>query len=158
MNSSPLFIMVAESIEILSPISQLGWASACSGVTSAMSASDQLRKGPPDAVRTSRSTASRWRGSKTWKMALCSESTGSSTPPDSWTASINSCPAQTSASLLARATMAPRRAAASVGASPANPTTAAITHSAGRAAASLTASGPAAAVVEDPESAAFRSR
>jgi hypothetical protein len=36
--------MVAESIDILAPMSQLGWASACSGAASAMSASDQLRK------------------------------------------------------------------------------------------------------------------
>ena len=81
MNSRPLFIMVAESIEILAPMSQLGCASACSGVASAMSASAQLRNGPPDAVRMSRSMAWRWRGSSTWKMALCSESTGSSAPP-----------------------------------------------------------------------------
>ena len=31
--SSPLFIMVAESTEILRPITQFGWAQACAGVT-----------------------------------------------------------------------------------------------------------------------------
>ena len=137
-------------------MSQLGWASACSGVASAMSASAQLRNGPPEAVRISRSMAWRWRGSSTWKMALCSESTGSSAPPDSSIASIRSLPAQTSVSLLASATMAPRRAATRVDSRPAKPTTAAITHSAGRAAASMTAAGPAAASIEVPTRASLR--
>ena len=73
-------------------------------------------------------------------------------------ASINSRPAQTSASLLASATMAPRRAATSVDSRPAKPTTAAITHSAGRVAASTTASGPAAASIEVPARASFSAR
>ena len=73
-------------------------------------------------------------------------------------ASISSRPAQTSASLLASATMAPRRAATRVGARPAKPTTAAITHSAGRAAASITASGPAAASIDVPASASLSAR
>ena len=51
-------------------------------------------------------------------------------------------PAQTSTSLLAKATMRPARTAARVGASPAAPTMPAITQSAGRSAASTTASGP----------------
>ncbi len=46
-------------------------------------------------------------------------------------------PAQTSTSLLASATMTPRRIAAKVGANPAAPTIPAITHSAGRCAASI---------------------
>ena len=48
---------------------------------------------------------SAWRclGSSTWKIALCSESTGSSVAPDCSIASISSRPAQTSASLLASA-------------------------------------------------------
>ena len=52
-------------------------------------------------------------------------------------------PAQTSTSLLAKATMRPRRIAARVGASPAAPTMPAITQSAGRSAASTSASRPA---------------
>src|SRR5208282_3719565 len=37
-----------------------------------------VRNGPPEAVRMMRSTAPACAESKTWKMALCSESTGSS--------------------------------------------------------------------------------
>ena len=54
--------------------------------------------------------------------------------------------------------MAPRRAAQRVGASPAKPTIAAITHSAGRDAASVTASGPAAASIDVPVRASFSAR
>ena len=52
-------------------------------------------------------------------------------------------PAQTRHSLLASATVAPRSTAASAGFSPAAPLTAAITQSAGRAAASMIALSPA---------------
>ena len=48
---------VAESMVILGPIDQLGWASACSGVTAASSAAVRPRKGPPDPVRSSSSSA-----------------------------------------------------------------------------------------------------
>ena len=56
--SSPLFISVAESIVILAPIDQVGWASAWSGVTAARSAAERPRNGPPEAVITSDSTVS----------------------------------------------------------------------------------------------------
>ena len=46
----PLFIMVAESTDILAPISQLGWATACSGVTPRIFSMLNDRNGPPDAV------------------------------------------------------------------------------------------------------------
>src|SRR6185436_730114 len=49
--SRPLFIMVAESTEILRPITQLGCAQACSGVTAPRLSGDAERNGPPDAVR-----------------------------------------------------------------------------------------------------------
>ena len=45
--SRPLFIIVAESTEILRPITQLGCAHASSGVTCGSSASGRVRKGPP---------------------------------------------------------------------------------------------------------------
>ena len=45
-----------ESIVILPPMSQVGWASASSRVTSRSSAAVRPRNGPPDAVSTSRST------------------------------------------------------------------------------------------------------
>jgi hypothetical protein len=51
MTSSALFIIVAESTEILRPITQFGWAHASSGVTLASVAGSRLRKGPPEAVR-----------------------------------------------------------------------------------------------------------
>ena len=52
--SSPLFIIVAESTEILRPIRQFGCAQASSGVTRARSSGARVRNGPPDAVRMSR--------------------------------------------------------------------------------------------------------
>ncbi len=48
---------VAESMVILGPIDQLGCASACSGVTAARSAALRPRKGPPDPVSSSSSSA-----------------------------------------------------------------------------------------------------
>ena len=54
MTSRPLFIRVAELIVTTGPMSQVGWASACSGVTSASSARVRPRNGPPLAVRISR--------------------------------------------------------------------------------------------------------
>ena len=48
--------MVAESIEIFAPIDQTGWRTAASGVTAAISASDMVRQGPPEAVSTIFST------------------------------------------------------------------------------------------------------
>ena len=51
MTSRALFIMVAESTEILRPMTQLGWAQACSGVTSLNVRGSRVRNGPPEAVR-----------------------------------------------------------------------------------------------------------
>jgi hypothetical protein len=59
--------------------------------------------------------------------------------------------------LLASATVAPRSTAASAGFSPAAPLTAAITQSAGRAAASMIALSPAPHSVRVPASASFSS-
>ena len=55
-SSSPLFIMVAESIEILAPMDQIGCFTARSGVTRAISSSGMVRNGPPEAVSTIFST------------------------------------------------------------------------------------------------------
>ena len=49
---------VDESIVIFGPIDQVGWARASSTVTSASSAFDRPRNGPPDAVSTMRLTQS----------------------------------------------------------------------------------------------------
>ena len=50
MISRPLFSMVAESMVIRRPITQVGCFNACSGVMAAKSARGVLRNGPPDAV------------------------------------------------------------------------------------------------------------
>src|ERR1700757_2248203 len=57
MISKPLFIMVAESMVMRLPIFQLGWARACAVVTLESWARGVLRKGPPEAVRTTRRTS-----------------------------------------------------------------------------------------------------
>ena len=54
--SSPLFIIVAESTEILRPMTQFGWAHASAGVTAASASGAASRKGPPEAVRRMRRT------------------------------------------------------------------------------------------------------
>ncbi|SKN52212.1 Uncharacterised protein [Mycobacteroides abscessus subsp. massiliense] len=50
-NSKPLFIIDAESTEILRPMLQFGCLTACSGVMLSNVLKSVLRKGPPDAVR-----------------------------------------------------------------------------------------------------------
>ncbi len=78
-----------------------------------------------------RSTARPLRSAMAWKMALCSESTGSKVAPASRTARSITSPAQTSASLLASAMAPPRWIAASVDGSPAAPVIAAMVQSTG---------------------------
>src|SRR6185437_15492508 len=107
------------------------------------------------AHRLARTIALAWSKSKTWKIALCSLSTGSKRAPWRFASAVTSAPAQTSTSLLASATMAPRRTASSVGAKPAAPTIAAIIQSAGRAAASTTAAAPAPTSMPLPASASL---
>ena len=63
-------------------------------------------------------------------IALCSLSTGSSSPPPCFAVAVTSAPAMTSTSLLARTTALPARRAASVGISPAAPTVPTTTRSA----------------------------
>ena len=157
-SSSPLFIKVALSTEILAPIDQLGWRIACSGVTAAMRSADQVRNGPPEAVKVIFSIAWLWAKSSNWNAALCSESTGISTPRESAAARRKTSPAATTHSLLASATIAPRFAASSVGAKPAAPTIALTTISEGRCAASITASVPASTSTPVPVSSSASSR
>src|SRR3546814_16188328 len=101
--------MVAESTEILAPMSQFGCATAWAGVTAAISARLKARNGPPEAVRTRRSTLCGRSWSSTWKMALCSESTGSSCEQQRFTSAVIRLPAQTRVSLLASPTKLPWR-------------------------------------------------
>ena len=149
-SSSPLFMSVAESTEILRPIDHLGCLQACSGVAAAILSGVQVRNGPPEAVRIRRRTARRAstpvaRSGRHWKMALCSLSTGSSVTPDWRQTAPKSAPAMTMDSLLASSTERAPRAAASVGARPAAPTMAAMTASIpGVPATSTSSSGPTA--------------
>jgi hypothetical protein len=88
-----LFIIVAESTEILRPITQFGCAQAWSGVTDASVAGSRVRNGPPDAVRTMWSTAASQSAGfvgRHWKIAECSLSIGISVAPPCLTASTNS--------------------------------------------------------------------
>src|SRR5512143_1095147 len=149
---------LAESTVTFGPIDQFGWRSACSGVAALIASFDQVRNGPPDAVRIARLTSARFPAPSAWKTALCSESTGKTVAPVLAARRMKMLPAQTRHSLFANATVAPRSIAASVGLSPTEPLIAAITQSAGRCAASISASSPAAASIRDPDSALFKSR
>ena len=85
-----------------------------------------MRNGPPDAVS--------WilfspltPPCKHWNIALCSESTGIISAPESLAALISRLPASTNDSLLASMTLLPELTAANTEAMPALPTIAAIT-------------------------------
>ena len=75
--SSALLNIEALSIEIFRPIDQLGWARAISAVTSAISSRVHVRNGPAG-CRQDDALDARGAGRlpATWKMALCSLSTG----------------------------------------------------------------------------------
>ena len=126
---------------ITGPMFQVGWASACSGVTSSSSARLRCRNGPPLAVTTSRRTSSARPPRRHWASAECSESTGTIWPGAARPAT--SGPPMISDSLLARASTRPASMAASVAASPTAPVTPFSTTSHGHAATSAIASGPA---------------
>ena len=129
-SSSPLFIMVAESIVIFAPMFQLGCASACSRVTFFISSAVLPKNGPPDAVRMIFASRLPCAACAHWKIAECSESTGRILTPFSRAARITSSPAHTSVSLFASAMSLPASIAASVGSRPTMPTTAVTTISA----------------------------
>ena len=142
--SKPLFIIVALSIVILAPISQLGCFRARAAVTFANSSMGVVRKGPPEAVRRILSMALPSSPTKHWKIALCSLSTGRIGARCFTASSVMNSPATTSVSLLASAMVFPASMAATVGRSPAKPTMAVTTTStSGRLAASPMASAPA---------------
>ena len=91
-----------------------------------LGSSVQSRNGPPLAVRMIRRTRSGRAGSKHWKIALCSESTGSSVAPCAARRRGSPRRPRPAASLLASTTVPPCSIAAITGASPAQPTIAAI--------------------------------
>src|SRR6266496_3011113 len=141
--SRPLFMRVAESMVILSPIDQFGCLSARAGVTSASSRAPTVRSGPPDAVSRSLRTCARSCPASDWKMALCSLSTGRMVTPRAAARAMSSSPANTIDSLLARPTAFPASIAAAVERRPAPPAMAARTRStSGSAAAAVTPSSP----------------
>src|SRR5215471_7475111 len=139
--SRPLLTSVAELIVMTGPMFQVGWVSACSGVTCSSSARLRCRNGPPLAVSTSLATSPAPPPRRHCAIAECSESTGTIWPGRARPAT--SGPPAISDSLLARASTRPARRAARVAARPLNPVTALSTTSQGQAAASATPSGPA---------------
>ncbi len=60
MSSSPLFMRVALSTDILRPMFHFGWAQAWAGVAAAIASGLAVRNGPPDAVSVSFSTRFGW--------------------------------------------------------------------------------------------------
>ena len=88
------------------------------------------RNGPPLAVIVSRSTAPGGWPAISWCSAVCSESTGTIRAPVASASAVTSSPPTTSDSLLASARSMPSPSAATVGPSPAEPTSAFRTRSA----------------------------
>src|SRR3712207_366697 len=130
MTSRPLFMSVAESTVILPPIAHVGWRSASSTVTPSSSSRVRPRNGPPDAVRTSLVTVPGRSEARSWCSAECSESTGMTAAPVASASAMTRSPPTTSDSLLASARSMPSPSVATVGPSPAEPTSAFSTRSA----------------------------
>ena len=116
---------------ILGPIFQLGCRRASALVTDFNSSALLPKKGPPEQVKISR-RISRFSPApmRHWKIAECSESTGTISAPYFFASAMTSSPAQTRVSLLARPMRFFRRMASSVGFRPSIPTTAVMTQSA----------------------------
>ena len=128
-NSRPLFIRVELSTEILAPMLQLGWRTASSGVMASSSSRRLPRKGPPEPVSRIFLSSPAPLPVRHWKMAECSESTGTISAPFSFARAMTRSPAHTSVSLLARAMRFFASMAARVGLSPTAPDTAVTTQS-----------------------------
>lgn len=141
MTSRPLLTRVAELIVTTGPMFQVGWASACLGVTSASSGFVRPRNGPPEAVTTSLRTSERLPAASAWKSAECSESTGTIWP--GLATALTSGPPTIRDSLLASASTRPASRAARVGARPMDPVMPLSTVWQSLAASSAAASGPA---------------
>ena len=114
---------------IFLPMLQVGCCKASSGVTVASSSRRRFLKAPPEAVITTldRSFCSPRRHCQ---MALGSLSTGRISTPWRLASPMTICPAMTTGSLLASATVFCARMAANMGTRPALPTLAAMTVSA----------------------------
>ena len=116
--SNALLSIVAESMVILAPIDQLGWARASRTVTLLSSSMLRVRKGPPEAVISSFFTVDDSSPAIHWYMAECSESTGIIREGELSSRRVTSSPATTIVSLLARAICLPASMARRVGARP----------------------------------------
>ena len=139
-SSRPLFIMVAESTEILAPMLQFGWATACSGVIAAISASERsaerpARGGQDQAARPLSALLAVEHLEDRVVLGIDRQQHGAAARD---LGHQQRAGADQASPCWRAPTIAPRRTAASVGARPAAPTIAAITQSAGRAAASTT--------------------
>ena len=104
MTSRPLFSMVAESMVMRRPITQVGCLSACSGVMPANWSSGGWRNGPPEAVSQMVLTSLCAPTRRHWCTALCSLSMGRMGTLRSRAAAVRISPAATMHSLLARPT------------------------------------------------------
>ena len=122
MSSSPLFMRVAESTEILRPMTQEGCWRARSTVTRANSSRGVVRKGPPEAVSHKQRTEASGLPSRHWKMAECSLSTAKTRTPCFCASRMTISPAITRISLEATAMSLPARMAARAGCNPDVPT------------------------------------
>jgi hypothetical protein len=132
-SSSPLFMSVAESTEILRPMSQFGCAQACSGVTPARNRGHGRERGrrtrSAQGFHAAPSARDRARRGQALEDRVVLRIHRQQRRAAASTACMNSAPAITSASLLASSRRLPARAAASAEGIPAAPTIAAMTTS-----------------------------
>ena len=119
MTSRPLLTSVAEFVVTTRPMFHVGCASASAGVTSCSDSRVRPRKGPPDAVRTSRRTSPAVPLRSACAIAECSESTGTICPGAA--SAVTRSPPTMSDSLFASASVRPVSSAARVGPSPTEP-------------------------------------
>ena len=123
--------MEAESIVILAPMFQVGWARASFGVTNGSLSAGRFLNAPPEAVIITPFTLSRPMPSTSLQMAECSESTGRTRFPKREAASRTRRPAMTMVSLFASARSKPHARAFSETAKPSAPAAAFTKMSAG---------------------------
>ena len=122
MTSNPLFIIVAESMVIFFPISQLGWFKASSMVISTNVLIALALNGPPLPVKIILRTSSNDSPAKHCQMAECSLSTGKRRAPVFSIVLVIISPAITKLSLFDKATSTQARTASRVGSIPKAPT------------------------------------
>ena len=127
MTSRPLFMSVAESMEIFGPMFQVGCARASSRVTCASCPRSRPRKGPPLQVSHMRAISRAFSPARHCHMAECSLSTGKSCP--GLASGMSKSPPTTRDSLLASASLRPAARVAQLALRPAAPDMAFTTRS-----------------------------